>query len=197
MRTDEPKQAQEAFEEFYSRHVEYLYGACKRFRAYGLPQSDVVDIVQATFVRVFEKAGTFRPPPERRGAAEDRAWVRGWLGTIAFRILTSSFRRSPKLVLVENSDLDKEESPTIEESAQVSPRVKLIQEALSQLTEREREVLLVSYAWYEPGKQLTIPEEDLKRLATDYATTAANLRQIRLRAKKKIEDYLNQHERQS
>jgi RNA polymerase sigma factor (sigma-70 family) len=197
MRSEDPAQAEGAWAEFYERHVDYLYGVCStRLKRCGLREDDIMDLVQATFLKVFEKAGAFQPPPERRGPDDDRAWVRCWLGKIAHNLLMDSFRRSPKLVLVENKKLDIEK-PVEEERRPPSPRLNLIREALRTLTPREREVMLVSYAFYEPGKQLTIPEDDLKRLAADYGTTSVNLRQIRSRAMNKIKEFLGNQERQS
>jgi RNA polymerase sigma factor (sigma-70 family) len=198
MREEDPNQAEEAWLEFYNRHIDYLYGVCaNRLTAYGLRREDITDLVQSSFLRAFAKAGTFRAPPESRNPESDRAWVRAWLGKIAYRLLADSFRRTPILVLVEDKKLDVEVPKLETECSQDSPRLKLVREALGLLTDREREIMLVSYTWYEPGKQLTIPEEDLKQLASEYRTTTVNLRQIRARAKQKIEDYITNHERQS
>ena len=198
MRAEEPAQAEEAWAEFYTRHVKYLYGVCAtRLKPYGLRHDDIIDLAQTTFLKAFEKAASFKPPPERRGPDADRAWVRRWLGQIAHHTLVDSFRKSPSLVLIENTDLDVETPSVDEECVPPSPRLQLIREALGTLSPKEREIMLVSYSFYEPGKQLAIPDEDLKRLAADWGTTSVNFRQIRSRARKKIENFISNQERQS
>jgi RNA polymerase sigma factor (sigma-70 family) len=196
MQEEDPAVAEEAWRIFYDRHYSYLFRVCvSRFRRFGVQPDEIAELVQDVFVRAYKKAGTFRPAAANHvGSEADSAQARAWLGTIAFNLLQDQFRQRPQLVLV---DMDQAANTPVKEEApkgEPSKRLKLIREALRLLPEREREVLLVSYTFYEPGRQLTIPEEDWQALADRWQTTAVNLRQIRSRAKKKIEDYIAEHE---
>ena len=94
---DDPPAARAAWEEFYRRHVNYLYAVC--LRAYGRPlggQPAVADLVADTFKRAYENAEKFDADgitdPERL-----RGRTRGWLGRIAQRLAQDALRRRSRL----------------------------------------------------------------------------------------------------
>lgn len=188
--------AEDAWEEFFFRHRGYILGVSRRFRA-TLGDLGVEDLAQETLVRVFEKAHTFRP----LGCGDinrERARVRAWLGRIANNLFFSSLRRQPTIDFVDDPHASIPETPTQEdpcpEPSESTPR-RLLREALGILTEREREILLASYAWYEPGVGCQrMPSEELKLLTEHFQTTPANIRQIRARSFDKLEQYIANHE---
>jgi len=195
LRSEDPTAAQDAWEEFFFRHREYVMGVCRRFQR-TLGDLGVEDFTQNTLVRAFEKAYTFKPLG-CKDTGQSRARIRGWLGQIANNLFFSSLRRQPKISFVDEPRAGVPETSTQDEACPESPnsnRCSLLRKALGTLSEREREVLLASFAWYEPGVGCQrMPSEELKVLMDRYDTTAVNIRQIRTRALDKLEQYIASH----
>lgn len=187
--------AEEAWKEFYFRHQSYLLQVCKKRFQSALGDLGVEDLVQETFVRVFKKAHTFKPLGNGSGHA--RARVRAWLGRIANRLFLSSLRGQPKIEFADDpfeSIADEPAPMASEPESEESEHLPLLRDALRTLTEREREVLIASYAWYEQGAGCNrMPSDELSALCSRFQTTAANIRQIRSRAFGKLEQYLEDH----
>ena len=94
---DDPAVAAAAWEEFYRRHVEYLYGIAVRAYAKLLGgEAGVCDVVADTFKRAYEHADTFTT-----GGITDaermRLRTRAWLGRIAERLVQTRLRGWKKL----------------------------------------------------------------------------------------------------
>jgi RNA polymerase sigma factor (sigma-70 family) len=203
MREEDGALARTAWDEFYTRHVNYLYGACRK--AFGCMGEEVVaDVVQQSFVRVYENAGSFDGHGK---TGEDARWrTRAWLGTIANRVFLDTVRKQPVLVPALN-DPDGSEADiisrggkwwTCDDKVEDSPRIRLLEQGLTKLNEKEREVLCVTAFWYRPGAaQQRIPPADLQRLAASLQTTGENVRQIRKRALSKLRDFIESQEDQN
>ena len=178
------------------RHRAYLIGVCRRFQA-TLGDLGVEDLAHDTLVRAFQKAHTFKPldnPDENRA----RAHVRAWLGKIANNLFFSSLRRKPIIDFVDEPLSSAPEPPSHQDAGSNpndSPRRRLMREALRTLTPREREILLASYAWYEPGQDChRMPSDELAALTQRFHTTAVNIRQIKTRALEKLTQYIAAHQ---
>src|SRR5439155_10413333 len=110
MREDDLSVANEAWAEFYRRHIEYIYGVCSRVTRGILADSGPADLAQETFIRAYEKAGTFN-----NGGVKDpdglRLRVRAWLGKIAQNIYSDILRgrRDANETAVDREEL--EEAP--------------------------------------------------------------------------------------
>lgn len=194
MQADDRSSAEDAWEEFYKRHEGYLMAVCGRSFRVTLGDLGVQDLVQDTFVRVFQKAHTYKPVGV---SSEDRARanVRGWLGKIANNLFLSSLRRQPQVDYLDDPFATIVDKRATEEATETqageSEELSLLRKALQTLTEREREVLIASYAWYEAGTGCKkMPTEELKGLMERFQTTDVNIRQIRSRAFRKLEQYL-------
>src|SRR5438876_234482 len=61
MRADEPLFANEAWAEFFRRHIDYMYEKCRDVCRGILAGSGPDDLAQLTFIRAYEKANTFKP----------------------------------------------------------------------------------------------------------------------------------------
>src|SRR5688572_17372916 len=94
LKDEDPRGAENAWAEFYSRHVDYLYATCLYAYARSLGEGGVADLVHNTFIRVYEKAGTFQPSGHMGSTDRERAYVRAWFGKIAENLLKDSFRRT-------------------------------------------------------------------------------------------------------
>lgn len=195
MQADDPSGAEEAWEEFFYRHRAYVLGVCRRFRNV-LGDDGAEDLAQETLIRVYRKAHTFKPldngNPDHKGAH-----VRAWLGRIANRLCLSALRRTPAVDPIDDRLAGTPELPLVDEgSSPTSPLLAqqrtLIREALRTLTERERDILLASFAWYEPGVGChRMPSDELAALTERFQTTPVNIRQIRARALAKVRQYIN------
>ncbi|NTW49023.1 MAG: sigma-70 family RNA polymerase sigma factor [Chlorobiales bacterium] len=180
-----------AFGEFYNRHARYLYFICKRDYQATLGEEGVQDLVQETFIRVYEKAGTFKSD----GLTDkEKLTLRthGWLRRIAANLFLSKRRAQtgvPETLLGPDMLAGLAETlPNDEQDSTESPKITMMKEALSTLSEREREIMQTIYQWYEPGKKL--PSHIVDELTERYKTTPENIRKIRSRARQKIEAYL-------
>lgn len=187
----EPVAARAAQAELYARHVRYLYGVVLRHKKNLLPLAGLgaEDLVQETFHRAFERAHTFEAD-----AALDldrqRQRTRAWLGRIAQNLLTDHLNKtrevsaSPYLERVTCEGLDEEPAST------KNPAVRLLTEGLDQLSERERDVLRVSALHYRAGDHQRLPNDVSAELAGRWKTTNENIRAIRVRAMKKLKEFV-------
>jgi RNA polymerase sigma factor (sigma-70 family) len=202
MQAEEPALAQEAWNVFYGRHVGYLFGVCRKSYS-SLGQAVVEEVVQQTFVKAYEGADTY----DGAGLSGDEARrnVRGWLGKIARNVFVDTIRKQPLLLPLPEAGDSAAELDIIGRGAKwwdcgepvESPRVRLLQEALETLSERELDILRITAMWFQPGQtQQRIPTADLQRLAASLQTTAVNMRQIRKRAIAKLKEYIESREKQ-
>lgn len=119
---------------------------------------------------------------------------KAWMAVIAKR---TWFDIKKKAIL--GSDEEMKELPVEPEDFELvdtgevpDMKVKVLEEALHQLTEKEYDVLM-TYIEYDTDQKKHIPDNILAVLTTKYQTTAVNLRQIKCRALKKVKDYIEQH----
>ena len=195
LKQDDQENASLAWGEFFERHWKYLLGIC--MNRYGTAMGDlgVEDLVKDTFIRAYRKAATFKPAASGDADARRRR-VRAWLGRIANRLFLAGWRKECQVVLIDQLlddgvELPAKESSVSEDDAS-DPNLELVQRALTTLAEREREVLVASYAWYDKSQGWhRMPDSELAALAAKYQTTPVNIRKIRSRAKEKVEDYVN------
>ena len=191
--------AREAFNEFYIRHVGYLYGvSLRRYHMVAGGEPGVKDLVQDTFHKVFERAHTFQKSDSEEPTQQ--TWrVRAWLGRIAENLLRDRLRKHKHESIVdphelpENPDTDNwgSSEPNIDEEPNAQ-RLAAVRQALESLTERERQVLLVTYEYFQEGKEhQRLPNAVAAKLADDWNTKPENIRAIRSRALKKVKAYID------
>ncbi len=190
-------QSHAAWEEFYRRHVEYLYFVCRGAFSTALGSHSVEDLVQDVLIRAYERARTF-VLDQTLDADRQRRAVRAWLGKISANMVHDSFRDEPMVTFVDDEVLEAhsyETSTTYEEGEPVEPdRVRILNEAMQTLTEREQQVLRATAFWYQPGaSQQRLPNRAMADLATDLKTSSANVRQIRVRSIAKVRNYFRRH----
>ncbi|MHC4563817.1 MAG: RNA polymerase sigma factor [Planctomycetota bacterium] len=192
---DDPPAAQAAWEEFYRRHVDYLYAVC--LRAYGPllgGPAGVADLVADTFRRAYQRAEGFHDggvtDPDRL-----RLRTRAWLGRIAQRLAQTTLRgRSRrKETLIDLDHWQQVAKPA--DVADVDPeRIAAVRAAVDSLNEREQIVIRTTFQWYLPDQpHQRLPNDVAAELARTLQTTPENLRQIRRRAMRKIRTFLDQH----
>jgi RNA polymerase sigma factor (sigma-70 family) len=185
---DEPG-ARNAWAEFYNRHYEYLYRVCRRAYCKILGEDRVCDLVQDTFLRVFQRACSFK---EKHGLDLEgkRRLARAWLGMVSEHVFSDYFRNQP---LVDFMDAESFPDPTdgsVEPCGE--PPTSLLDEALEILTDREQQVLRATALWYKPGERhQRLPNSVMEQLATELGTNSANIRQVRVRAIAKVKAFID------
>jgi RNA polymerase sigma factor (sigma-70 family) len=185
MAAGDPPDRTAAFNEFFLRHREYLYGICVNCVRNSSGAIGADDLYTATFRRAFDRAETF----ESQGEADPAILTlkaRAWLGVLAQRILIDWLRDDHLLPAVDPESSAQMPSP--EPQPESCPeRAAKVRAALETLNEKERSVLWASAQFYKPGSNhQRIPSEDLDALASSLNMTKVNFRQTRNRAKKKI-----------
>jgi RNA polymerase sigma factor (sigma-70 family) len=195
-RQTDPTASREAWAEFYQRHAKYLFSVCRKF-AYNLGgDAAAEDLVSETFKHVYEKAAhTFKPSPSK-DPDTIRLHVRAWLGTIAHNLAASAFRGG----VGRESHLDHEQWRDVQgpdrpvSSARANRLYQLMKDVL---TERERDILRVTFQWYDPDKpNQRLPNDVAADLAAQWGTNSENIRQIRGRALRKIKAALEAEKRE-
>jgi RNA polymerase sigma factor (sigma-70 family) len=190
---NDPLERRHAWGVFYGRHAEYIRRVCVRAHFHLIGYDGAKDAVHDTFLRAYEKAGTFKLT-EIPGEAQQKA-VRAWQVRINENIVRDYFRNRPKVVFVESPEEESVESqplgsvPDPEELS--SARIALVERALAELNEREERVLRETMFWYVPGLRVQrMPHSAMEALAAELGTTAANIRQMRARAMVKVRKYI-------
>lgn len=181
-----------SFVKIYNEYSQYLTNVI----SYNLKGMGVFDeelsrvVLNNTFLTIYEKPLKFSVP---EGAENDKCF-KGWISRIARNELLSQI----KLVAGRDkrfSDLDIQDDEVEFEEVEIdlyeSANSKLLKDALNTLTERDREILLALYNYYEKDKKT--PSEVLDELCILYSTTKPNIRQIKVRSEKKIVDYMTKY----
>lgn len=194
MRKDDAGLARRAWNEFHGRHVEYLYKVCRRYHAVIGGDAGVRDLVQDTFVRVYEKADLFNPEGAKDSDAI-RIRVRAWMGQIAANLLRSALRSDRKLPAIKLEQQDwqdvSEGTPDGDGVAADVSKLTLYQWALNGLSTKEREVLRLTGLYWQPGrKNQKLPNGKAEEAAKSLGTTPEGMRQIRKRALAQIAEFI-------
>jgi len=191
MRADEPLVANEAWAEFFRRHIDYMYGKCRDVCRGVLAGSGPDDLAQLTFIRAYEKASTFKS-----GEIKDpdmlRLRVRAWLGRIAQNIYRDMLRgrKDSKELAVDREEL--EEAPEqVLAAPTTSTHKRLLDEAIDSLSEKKQHVLRITYQYNQPGKKhQRLPNQVTEELAKTLNTTSNNIRQLRRRALQDVNQFI-------
>ncbi len=190
---EQPSDARVEMQEFYARHIRYLYAVVnKQCARLGFGDSEVEDLVQDTFARAFDRASTYRPSQSDEDDAQ-RRWTRAWLGTIARNLILAALR-APREVLV-SDELDQHaaaERPS-DPPSERNRHLTALRTAIATLGEREQDVLRVSAMYYRAGEtHQRLPNEVSAELARRWQTSNENIRAIRSRALKRVLALTNQ-----
>ncbi len=183
-----------AFRVFYERHCGYLFYICNRNYCRRISADAVQDLVQETFIRVLEKAHTFRVD-DTLNPNDSLRRTRGWLQRIAENLLNDSYYHNTSVPTEPLTDAHVAHAFMLAENnsqdSQDSKRMKLIKDALNSLTEREQDIMRTVYQWYDPNKNL--PAHVIEELTQRYNTTPENIRKILSRARKKVREFIERN----
>ena len=116
-----------------------------------------------------------------------------WMSRIAHNAWRDVMKKTVPMAEDTIDDIIASEVGEEEEEREPSANARLIDEAMAELTEREREILKI-YLTYDTDKKLHVPQDVLDELQKRYQTTPANLRKIKSRALEKVRDYVRKHQ---
>lgn len=174
--------AKNAFAILFERYYEELLRICLSVCGKG-PESEIV------YERTWEKV--FKHPSFGKNK-ESYAFIT-WLS----RIARNTWYDIRKQVIL-GSDLPPEDmgidisDETVTESGPPTFEEKLIKEALAELTDKDRDILL-TYLDNDIGDGKHLPTSIIKELTTKYGVTSAALRQIKKRSIDKVKSYIEKH----
>jgi RNA polymerase sigma factor (sigma-70 family) len=197
MQGNEPEAAQKAFDEFYRRFKVYVWKvAVSLARHIHDPNQEEVayDIFNDTFLDVFSnysKESYFDPS---RYMDTDKG-IKAWLSGIArnhFRRKIEVAQRGARVSYIYTFPDRPFFDPYLAEDEEMvePPPMIALKRALQTLSERDREILLIAFQFEEEGR---LPKTMRQTLCEKYGLSPDSLRQIKKRAKEKIENYLQEH----
>jgi len=199
-----------AFDAFYRRHQEYLYGICYDLvNRYKFGFFDQDDVFQSTMIKARDHAGTFKPDGlVDAQELEDKADA--WLGGIAKNVVIDLLRRKPKCVSFDpqllgrddgddvdggngGSDDDSEICIQVDKPATGSEteEAKLLREAIDTLSPNQQAVIWAASQFYECRGQQRTPVDELDQIVAGLGMSRDNFRKVKQRARKKILEYMN------
>jgi RNA polymerase sigma factor (sigma-70 family) len=187
-----------AFQVFFDRHKSYMWVVCSRVAANLKGDSWAQDLVNDTFARAYQKAGTFALPPDTKSEDESTV-IRAWLGKIATRLLQQRLKRFGSDSTKTDEEWAAIESGIPSVSEALAPQVPseelmLIEAALDTLPDREAHVLRITFQYHRPDKRFQrLPNSVVQELAATLGTSPEYLRKIRERALKKVFQYVEAH----
>ena len=190
-RSNDEGAALAAFKNLYKNYSKFLntviLGALKNSGIYD--EHILNTVMNNTFYKLYEDPLTFSFPKN----IEDDKTFKAWLSVVARnelkRLLKEYYHNNSSLeeIGIEPAIISEELSLEVFESA----NIRVLNDALNNLSERDRHILLTIYLYYEEGKNT--PSDTLDLLCEMYGTTKVNIRKIRERSEKKIIDYFSQH----
>ena len=172
-----------AFASLIERYKKYVWTIISNSVQKYTTNETIEDLLQDVFLRVWQKADTF-------GKNVTKPNFKSWLGSITNRITLdwlSDFQFTQEL---DDACYEIEQpEPTAGTEEQ-----QLYFEAIDQLTEREQEIITLYYETHDPkNPQSKAPRAFLQTIYKKFNISNDGVRQIRLRSKKKIEDYVTKH----
>lgn len=188
---EDQKSANDAFTELYREYSKFLYALVrKKLNQMGVFDEQIMETaVGNTFLKIYENPLVFKVPENEN---TDNCF-KAWLSVVSKNELLVLFKQYYGTnITLESSILETVfEDTIIKEPVAESINVKLMQDAMNTLSERDREVLSALYLYQEEGKNT--PSTVLDTLCLMYGTTKDNIRQIKKRSESKIIDYFSKN----
>ena len=155
----------------YDIHFDYVWRVVKRLGARPADQEDLVHDVFVTFIRTLDRYDSRRP-------------IRPWLCGIAFRLVSTQRKRASyqrEIPVAEHTEASATPDPS--QTLESNRRKALVNQALNQLPEDERDILvlvdMLGHSVVEASGILSTNENTLySRLRKARKTLAASLRRL-------------------
>lgn len=183
------KESLDAFNLLYKEYSKLLSGIVKKnLKDMGIYDVELHQVViNNVFYKLYEKPLLFSVP---RDAKNDNCF-KAWLSVVARNELISQIKQYNRKERL----FDSASEESLLERVEINPEVtsginfEIMQGALDSLSQRDREIMMMLYNYYEEGKKT--PTEILDEIAALHKTTKPNIRKIRERSVKKIIDYFS------
>lgn len=155
----------------------------------------LADFVIETFTIVFENPKQFKRKTDENEDLKERRFMR-WMTVIANNLYNSWIKKQADVSTMNDEfwtlTAERISEPNLNSEEPSSEKARLIDEAMCELSDRDKEIL---FACYEHHPDITNPQSKLPRsviaeLCDHFKTTPENIRTIRSRAKKKVKAYL-------
>jgi len=189
---DDVKKAYSAFDQLYKEYSKFLYSVVRKnlFKMEVSDEEVVGTVVSNVFLTLYEK-----PPMNfeaKIGNSVDASF-KAYLSKVAKNETLHLFKDYYKTNLVLQEDIKESvfEDTEIEENIIISVNQKTMIDALNTLNERDREILLTLYLYYEEGKKTPTPV--LNMICERFGTTKDNIRQIKRRSEAKILQHFSKY----
>lgn len=176
--------AQNAYEEIYRRYAKLIWNlcnsACESFVVVDLP-AFIEEVFSQTMIAIYEHP-TYKP---------GKGKVATWISKIAQNKARDLIKDWPRPCEV--LDGSRSISYLVEyddEEDYITPEQQQLNQALSHISEKERDIIL-TYMMYQDGNK-HLPDDILNELRLRYNTTSENIRQIKKRAMTKLGAYIQQ-----
>jgi RNA polymerase sigma factor (sigma-70 family) len=175
--------AEMAFAALLERFKKYVWTIISNSIKKYTTSETIEDLLQDVFLKVWQKADTF-------GKNVAKPNFKSWLGSITNRIILdwlSDFQFTQEL----DEECYEMEQP---EPVAGTEEQQLYFEAIDLLTEREQEIITLYYETHNPrNPQSKAPRALLQTIYKKFNISNDGVRQIRLRSKRKMEDYVKKH----
>jgi hypothetical protein len=185
----------EAFAEFYKRYSTFLYSIVKTICGSFPNWYEMSNAITSNvFINVYHYSGSFKYIGEKTPFLV-RSKIEGWLVGVAKTemqaLLTNKVPQTE-----EYQAYGKMLSATIVKKSATSYNEEIVGRALSQLKDRDQDILRTYWLFYEKGsgsQSKNMPSEALDELAERYNTTKINIRQIISRSNKVVQEFLQKN----
>lgn len=169
----------------YHRYVEQVI-----FRSYGdfLPEDIIHDICSDTFLKMRTHGAYTYDVSKSSGTKSPAIRFKNWIGVVALNATRDVLRKPKERELPPSLACNIVDEPPQELTA---VQQSLLEKVKSLLNPNEWAVLVVTFAFYDPHKgQQRIPSKEVRSIASALGISPDNLRQIKMRAIKKIRKFL-------
>lgn len=170
-----------AFEVFYKQKSKLLWSICNKVcnnqSVFGENLSSIV--FQNTMMKIYK-----HPKYDK-----SKGKLSTWMSRIAQNEMYNYISENkPSIYLEDNLNIN----PICNEEdhkEKISYEEKILEEALSILSEKERHILLIYFSYKDGNKHL--PDNVMNELISIYSTTSQNIRQIKKRSLEKVKSFID------
>lgn len=187
----EGHEGRDAWAEVYQRHAGFIFSSLKRSWGSILDESELEDAMQETFLRATRYADSYCAEGNDEDTDLGRRRVRAWLGRIAQNVVSDRIARpwTAHDLFDEQAFAPPQESNEIK----VTPILSALTRALSELPERDQDVLRTTMLFWKAGEaHQRLPNNESKALASRWNTTPTTIRAVRSRAMRKLKTRVEQ-----
>lgn len=182
-----------AFEVFAKRYESMIWKICVK-TSFGHCNFETLknELYSQTLINIYSYCGGFSVSSEKDPQVIKKR-ICGWIIQIIKHAHLELITTDKNLVFIDDISPDTKTLRTSKYTSKDSYNMTLVHQALAQLSERDRDIVMTYWRYYERGdasQAKNLPSEILNELVNRHNTTTVNIRQIISRGMKKIIEYL-------